>query len=177
MWALRRSNRIASSLPCWINIFFSLSLTSFFFCLIRSFSWSYFFSSESMRLNSSAEMLSSFMALEMWSDIVFSFDSARTRISLCFLAFARRRRATNLLMTATSPQTPAAASKPTTTGAAITVERRPIPDAPSPRPTAARDVSTPSQTFSPLWYFLYRAALFSFSFFRRCSISLICWSR
>ena len=115
------------SLARWNSVFFSSSDKPplCFWCpQISFFIWLYLSTSERIRWNSSSVILSSFRATEIWSAIVFSFDSARPRIKSCFLAFAWSLRPANFPPTPSSPHTIAPAWKPTSTGTAMTAIQR-----------------------------------------------------
>ena len=129
---------LASSRPCWMREFFVSSsrvTAAWAFCApvrISAFIWVYFWASSMIRRNSSSEICPSVSALETWSAMVFSLLSASTLTSSCFLAFTESRRPTNLPATPRSPQPKAAISSPRTTGAAMTVVKRPTPQCPFP---------------------------------------------
>ena len=152
---------LASSRPCWMRVFFASSsrTTEAYAFLaaarISAFIWAYFWVSSMTRRNSSSEIVPSVRALETWSGIVLSLLSARTLTSSCFLALTKRCRPMNLPVTPRSPQPKAAISSPRTTGAAITVDKRPTPPMPIPTLAEISAVSTASTALIPRLYFLY----------------------
>ena len=127
-----------------------------------------------IRRNSSSEILSSVSAVKMRSAIVFSFDSAKTRIWSCFLALTPTLRPMNFSPAPSNPHTIAPACKPTTTGTAMIVDNRPMPKAANPTLAAVSAVSSPSATLAPRRYFFYSEALKSRSFSRRDLTSATC---
>ena len=151
---------LASSRPCWMREFFVSSsrvTAAWAFCApvrISAFIWEYFWASSMIRRNSSSEICPSVSALETWSAMVFSLLSASTLTSSCFLAFTESRRPMNLQVTPRSPQPKAAISSPRTTGAAMTVVKRPTPPMPIPILAEIRAVSTASTALIPRRYFL-----------------------
>ena len=84
------SHRLFSPFPDQL-VFFFLSTSDkpipwFWRLRISSFIWLYLSTSDKIKRNSSSEILSSARAADTLSEIVLSFESARTRIWLCFFS-------------------------------------------------------------------------------------------
>ena len=91
-----------------------------------------------MNLNSSAEILLSFKATEMWSLILLSISSAKTPSFSCFLAFALNFLLTYLLSIISTLAPKVTVSVVIAAGAAIIEAKRQIPTTLSPAIEAAR---------------------------------------
>ena len=114
------SRKPSSGKPC----FWRLRISAF----IRS----YLSTSDRIRQNSSSDILSSVSAFEIRSAMVFIFDSARTRIWSCFLAFVWSLRPINFPPAPSNPHTIAPAWMPMATGTAMIVDKCPMLEAVKP---------------------------------------------